>query len=57
MPEKLVTRQQLADQFEVTATTIRRWERLGKLAAVKLGRGTVRYRVSDVEKFLAEAGK
>jgi excisionase family DNA binding protein len=57
MTEKLVTRQELAEQFKVTVPTIRRWQKQGKLLPVRLGAGTVRYRASQVEQFLAEAGK
>lgn len=57
MPEKLVTRPQLAEQFAVSIPTIRRWEKQGKLIPVRLGAGSVRYRLAQVEQFLREAGK
>lgn len=57
MTENLVTRQELAEQFKVTVPTIRRWEKQGKLLPVRLSAGVVRYRLSQVEQFLAEAGK
>jgi predicted site-specific integrase-resolvase len=57
MTEKLVSRQELAEQFKVTVPTIRRSQKQGKLVPVRLSAGVVRYRLSQVEQFLAEAGK
>jgi excisionase family DNA binding protein len=55
MTEKLLSRQELAEHFGCSVATIRRWERVGKLKAVRLGACTVRYRRADVEQFLANA--
>ena len=57
MTEKLVTRKELAEAFGCSVGTIRRWEQLGKLKSIKLARGTVRYKQSDVAEFLAAAGE
>lgn len=57
MNEKYLTRKELSTQFNVSVPTIRRWERLGKFPAIRLGGATVRYRLSDVEAFIANAAK
>jgi excisionase family DNA binding protein len=55
MTEKFLTRRELADGFACSISTIRRWEKAGKLKALRLGAGTTRYREVDVEQFLAAA--
>jgi predicted site-specific integrase-resolvase len=57
MTSELATRKELAERFKVSITTIRRWQKQGKLLPVRLSAGVVRYRVSQVEQFLAEAGQ
>ena len=54
---ELLTRPELADIFKVSLPTIHRWEKLGKLHAVRLGAGSVRYRREEVDAFLERAGK
>jgi excisionase family DNA binding protein len=50
---ELLTRKDVAELFQVTTMTVFRLEQDGKLPAIRLGAGTVRYRRSDVEKFIA----
>ena len=50
--EPLYTREQLAGLLQVTTFTLIRWERQGKLKAIRPGAGTVRYRQSDVDLLL-----
>jgi excisionase family DNA binding protein len=51
--EELLTRKDVAKLFQVSTLTIIRLEAAGKLSAVRLGAGTVRYRKSDIERFIA----
>lgn len=51
--EELLTRKDVAKLFQVSALTVIRLEAAGKLPAVRLGAGTVRYRRSDIERFIA----
>lgn len=51
--ESLITIKQAAKKLSVHTETLRRWDRLGKLKAVRLGnRGDRRYRLSDIEKLM-----
>ena len=52
--KELLTRKDVAELFQVSTLTIIRLENDGKLPAIRLGAGTVRYRKGDVEKFLQE---
>lgn len=51
--EELLTRKDVAKLFQVSTLTVIRLEAAGKLPAVRLGAGTVRYRRSDIERFIA----
>lgn len=53
MTDEFVIRAQVAKMFQTTIGTLIRWEKAGKLKALRLGSGSVRYRVSDVEAFIA----
>lgn len=55
--KEFLTRKQIADLFQITIPTVLRWEKAGRLKAVRLGTGSVRYRVSDVEAFIANGAK
>jgi excisionase family DNA binding protein len=48
-----LTRRQVAEAFQVSPHTIIRWELAGRLPAVRLGAGSVRYRRADIEAFLS----
>ena len=54
---ELMTRPQVARLFQCSLPTVLRWQRAGKLRAIKLGAGSIRYRRTDVEAFLERAGK
>lgn len=45
----------VAREFEVTTETVRRWVRDGKLAAVRLPSGRMKFRREDVQELLAKA--
>ena len=49
---ELMTRPQVARLFQCSLPTVLRWQRAGKLRAIKLGAGSIRYRRTDVEAFL-----
>jgi excisionase family DNA binding protein len=51
--EEFLTRKDVAKLFQVSTLTVIRLEAAGKLPAVRLGAGTVRYRKSDIERFIA----
>jgi excisionase family DNA binding protein len=57
MTEKLLSREEVAELFGLTISTIRRWERAGKLHPLRLGPITVRFRPEDVEAFLQKAAQ
>jgi excisionase family DNA binding protein len=50
----LLTSAEVADRWGVTSATVTRWARNGNLASVRTPGGRLRFRRSDVEKFLAE---
>jgi excisionase family DNA binding protein len=55
--EELLTRADLMKLFQVSQPTIIRLEASGKLQAIRLGAGSVRYRKSDIERFIANPGQ
>jgi excisionase family DNA binding protein len=55
--EEFLTRKDVAKLFQVSTLTVIRLEAAGKLPAVRLGAGTVRYRRSDIERFIANPGQ
>ena len=42
---------QVAERFEVTPETIRRWVRAGKIKARRIGYKSLRFRLADIVKF------
>ena len=50
--DELLTRADLQKLFKVSQPTIIRLEASGKLPAIRIGAGTVRYRRADIEAFL-----
>ena len=52
---ELLTRKQIAALFQISTQTIIRMENDGKLPALRLGAGSVRYRRIDVEKLIQES--
>jgi excisionase family DNA binding protein len=53
--DPLLTSAEVATLFRVSPKTVTRWARVGKLAAVRTMGGHRRYRLSDVQRSLAEA--
>ena len=53
--EELMTRGDVAKLFKVSRLTVIRMEKAGKLPALRIGAGSVRYRKADVEAFLTRA--
>lgn len=51
----LLTLQEAATMLKVHMETLRRWDRIGKLSAIKMGtRGDRRYRLSDIQAIMEE---
>jgi predicted site-specific integrase-resolvase len=55
--EKLLSRVVVAGLLEVSVYTVRRYERQGKLHAVRLSANCVRYRESEVAALIESATK
>lgn len=53
-PPAYFTKAALCDRWKVSAMTLWRWAREGKLHPLRFGRG-VRFSIADVEKFEREA--
>lgn len=53
--ERLLSRKQLARRWDKSIKTLKRWEKAGKLRPFTLGPRTVRYRLSDILAFEADA--
>ena len=54
-PESLLSYAQAAQRLGVSRETIYRYQRAGKLPAIRLSSKTVRFRVSDLARLLAGA--
>jgi predicted DNA-binding transcriptional regulator AlpA len=52
---ELLTRADVAKLFQVCQASVIRWEAAGRLQAVRIGAGSVRYRRSDVEKLIQDS--
>ena len=52
--EELLTYDEVKDRFKIAKVTLREWVRKGKLPVVYLGSRTVRFRPSDVHKFIEQ---
>jgi excisionase family DNA binding protein len=53
VPE-LLTARAVAGMLDVHAETVLRWTRQGKLPAIRLPSGAIRYRVDELEQWLSE---
>jgi excisionase family DNA binding protein len=51
---RLLTARQVADQLSVSTETVLRWTRAGKLSAIRLPGGAIRFRESDLDAWLEE---
>jgi predicted site-specific integrase-resolvase len=51
----LLTRQDLADLFQVCTHTIQNWERQGKLKAIRINARVLRYDLAQVQNLQQEA--
>lgn len=55
-PESLLTTKQVADLFHVSPSSVSRWVKDGRLAAIRTPGGGLRFRVEDVSAFLKREG-
>ena len=53
--DQLLTRKQIAALFQISEQTVIRLEESGKLPALRLGAGSVRYQRSTVEKLIQDS--
>jgi excisionase family DNA binding protein len=53
LPDRLLTARMVADMLGVSTETILRWTRKGKLPAIRLPGGAIRYRPAALEDWLA----
>lgn len=51
----LLIRRDVAKLFQVSILSVIRWEAAGRLPAIRLGAGTVRYQRSAVEKLIQDS--
>ena len=51
----LITRPDLSTRWGVSIDTLRRREKTGELTAIKIGANTVRYDLTEVERYEQEA--
>lgn len=52
--EKLMTIQEVADVLHVTATTLRRWEKNGKIKPIRTFGNHRRYKLSDIQNIVTD---
>jgi excisionase family DNA binding protein len=54
--ERLLTAGEVAAALSVSTKSVLRWAAAGRLTGVRLGEATVRFRRSDVERFIQASG-
>jgi excisionase family DNA binding protein len=52
--ERLLTTREVAERFGVVTETILRWVRCGRLPAIRISTGAIRFRESEIESWLDE---
>jgi excisionase family DNA binding protein len=50
---RLLRAREVAEQLDVSAETVLRWTRRGKLPGIRLSSGAVRYRAEEIDSWLA----
>jgi excisionase family DNA binding protein len=55
--ERLLTARELADMLGVSTETVLRWWRRGELPGIKLPGGAVRFRQSDIDRWLEQRAR
>jgi len=53
-PQQLLTRQEAAAFLGVCPHSLMKWAKIGRIREIRLTRRAVRYRMADLEKFIAE---
>ena len=54
MTGRLLTAREVAENLALTPETVLAWQRTGKLPAIKLPSGQIRFRPDDLDNWLAE---
>jgi excisionase family DNA binding protein len=52
--DRLLTTREVAERFGVVSETILRWVRTGRLPAIRISTGAIRFRESELESWLDE---
>jgi excisionase family DNA binding protein len=52
--EHLLTTREVAERFGVVSETVLRWVRCGRLPAIRISTGAIRFRESEIESWLDE---
>ena len=50
-----LTRKQLAERWNITTRTLKRWEKAGRIKPLTLSSHTIRYKLSEILAFEADA--
>jgi hypothetical protein len=56
IPEQLLSRRAVADRWQTSVETVKRREKEGLLKAIRFNERLLRYKLSDIEAFEAQAG-
>ena len=56
MQPKYINRSALAIRWNMSVSTLKRWERLGLLRSIRFPTGTVRFRLREVEEIESKGG-
>jgi len=54
MTQILMTPKEAARRYAISASTLRRWAREGRLRCVRMSERCIRFRVSDLERFFED---
>ena len=55
LSDRLLTKNEVADRLRVEPRTVDTWRLEGRIEGVQLGPKVIRYKASEVERFIAEA--
>ena len=55
LSDRLLTKNEVADRLRIEPRTVDAWRLEGRIECVQLGPKVIRYKASEVERFIAEA--